>query len=125
MGPEGDAADLAFEAWVGRCMRAARAGGLGIMDDVSWSNFFVRSLTLGLFAGPALGLAAVGRSLLIGAETERKPGRNGVREFEAVGGGREAWLEPGEDESPRELEAVEAMGASCLRLADEFGSAPL
>lgn len=32
---EGDVADLAFEECVGRCMRDERAGGLGIMDDVS------------------------------------------------------------------------------------------
>lgn len=63
--------------------------------------------------------------MLIGAETDRRPGRSCVREFEAVGGGREAWLEPREDGSPRVVEAVEAINASCLRLVDEAGSTPL
>lgn len=90
LGPEGNAPDLAFEDWVGRCMRASRADGLGIMDDVSWSNFFFRSLTLGLFAGSPRGMTTGDRSLLMGAETERRPGRSSVRVFVAVGGGRGA-----------------------------------
>lgn len=64
-----------------------RAGGLGIMEDVSWSNFFRRSLTLGLFAGLALGRVPDDGSLLVGAETERKLGRSSDRELAAVKGG--------------------------------------
>lgn len=107
-------------------MRDERAGGLGIMDDVSWSNFFLKSLTLGLLAGSALGMVTGGRSLLIGAEAERILGRSSVRDLAAVRLGREGWLGVREDdELPREVEAVVAINASCARLVDEVGSTPL
>lgn len=89
LGSEADVVDLALRAWAGRCMRDERAGGRGIMDDVSWSNFFLRSLTLGLPVESALGRLVGGRSLPRGAEAERRLGRNSVRVL-VVRGGREA-----------------------------------
>lgn len=96
------------------------------MDDVSWSNFFLRSLTLGLPAESSLGMFVGGRSLLMGADTERKFGRSGLRVVAAVGGGREAWLGIEEGiELPREVGAVVTIGALFPRPAEEFGSTPL
>lgn len=63
--------------------------------------------------------------MLIGAETERRLGRRGVREFRVDRGGREAWLEAGEFELPREVEAVAAIDVSLAGLVVEFGSTPL
>lgn len=123
LGSEADGVDLALRAWAGRCMRDERAGGRGIMDDVSESNFFFRSLTLGLPAESALGRLTGSRPLLMGAEAERRLGRNSVRVL-VVRGEREAWVELGGGSS-REVGAVVAMGASFLVLANEAGSTPL
>lgn len=70
-------------------MMDERAGGRGIMDDVSESNFFLRSLTLGFPAESTLGRPTGSRSLVMGAEAERRLGRNRVRAL-VVRGGREA-----------------------------------
>jgi hypothetical protein len=112
-------------AWVGRCMIDDRAGGRGIIDDVSWSNFLLRSLTLGLLAEAASGMFTGPWPLPVGEEVDRRLGRKGVREADVVGGGlgiseagrRKAGV------STRDANAGSAMDVSLCGLAG-FGSTP-